>query len=250
MSRYPQIIKKIIFSPAQTRGNIRFLVSIAILSVCALALNPAIGKLSKNFSKKPVSIRKPLKYFDISTLSSFKEGWKVKQATAPVKDLNTDEYVHLIFTNPKNNPSRTELYITYYSNPGDKVAHTPEVCARQGGAIVEKLSSITIDVPQLAPDYQEIMARFIIFKETKYYYADIYVFFVENKFKYTRGQVRWTVAKPGNRCTYFSKIETAAVFTDLKDKDKAIQTCIILLKEALPELLASHFPTNEQIRKP
>jgi hypothetical protein len=206
--------------------------------------------LSQNCGKKPVSIRKPLKNFDISKLSSFKGDWKYKQITAPVKDLQTDEYVHLAFTNPMKVPPRAELYVTYYSNPADKVGHTPEVCARQGGAIINKLSTITIDTPQLAPNYDKIKARYIIFEQSNYYFADIYVFFVEGKFRHTREQVRWTLALPGGLYTYFSKIETAAIFQKLEDKDKAVQIAVQLLQEALPELLAEHFPTNQQIKRP
>jgi len=243
--------RKNIFNPVYILADVRFILSAAILTVCALVLNPAISALSRNYGKKPIDVRKPLKNFDISKLPSFRDNWKFKQFRAPIKDLQTDEYVHLIFNaGPAMIPHRVELYVTYYSNQADKVGHTPEVCARQGGAIVDKLSTITIDTPQLAPDYKKIKARFIIFKESNYYFADIYVFLVEGKFRHTREQVRWALAMPGNRYTYFSKIEAAAPYQNPEDKNKAVQTAVELLREALVELLAEHFPTTQQIKKP
>lgn len=242
--------KKNIFALVYVFGNIRFLLSASVLIICAVALNPAISALSQYYGKKSAPIRKPLKNFDVSKLASFRDDWKSKQVSAPVKDLQTDEYVHLVFlTDLKELSRRVELLVTYYNDPADKVGHTPEVCARQEGAVVTELSTITIKTPQLAPDFKEIVARFIVFKQKNYYYADIYVFLVEGKFRHTRNQVRWVLGMPGNQQTYFSKIEAGAFFFNPEGRDEAVKKTILLLQEALPELLAEHFPTAQQIKR-
>jgi hypothetical protein len=243
--------KKNIFTLTHTLVNVRFLLSAAVLIVCAVALNPAINTLSQHYGKRPIAIRKPLKNFDISKLTSFRDDWEFKHFSVPVKDLQTDEYVHLVLkARPARIPSLAQLYVTYYSNPAEKVGHTPEVCGRQAGVTVTKISTITLDTPQLAPDYKKIKARLLILKESNDYAADIYVLLVEGKFTHTREQARWTVGIPGNRYTYFSKIETSVVYRNPEDKDKAIQIAAQLLREALVELLAEHFPTIQQIKRP
>ena len=244
--------KKNIFNPIYILSDVRFLLSAIILILCAVALTPAISYLSKNYEKNSALIRKPLKDFDISKLPSFKDGWELEQQrNAPVKDLGTEEYMSLVFKTSKAGiPSVTRLFVTYYNDPADKVAHTPDVCSRQAGFTVIETSTITIDMPQLAPDYKKIKAQFHVLFREPIYAANIFVFFVENKFKHTRRQVRWALAMPGNRYTYFSKIEAAAVYTNPEDKDKAVQMAVQLLKEAIPELLDRHLPTIQQIKGP
>ena len=243
--------KKNIFNPIYIMSDVRFLLSAIILILCAVVVTPTISYLLKNYGKHPALIRKPLKDFDISKLPSFKDGWELERRNAPVKDLQTEEYIRLVFkTSQARIPFVVQLFVTYYNDPADKVGHTPDVCSRQAGFTVTEASTITIDMPQLAPDYEKIKAQFfVLFKEPDYV-ADIFVFFVENKFRHTRRQVRWALGMPGNRYTYFSKIEAAVVYKKPEDKDKAVQKAILLLQEALPELLANHFPTIQQIKKP
>jgi hypothetical protein len=244
--------KKNIINPIYILSDVRFFLTAVILILCAVVLTPAINNLSKNYGKKSAFIRKPLKDFDVSKLPSFKkDDWEFQKLDAPTKDMQTEEYIFLMFkTRHAKTPSVAQLLVTYYNDPADKVGHTPDVCGRQAGYIVTETSTITIDMPQLAPDYDKIKANVLILSKEPYYLVDIFVFFAENKFRCTRQQVRWTLAMPGNYYTYFSKIETGAVYKDPWDKDKAIQTAVLLLQETLSELLANHFPTIQQITKP
>jgi hypothetical protein len=71
----------------------------------------------------------------------------------------------------------------------------------------------------------------------------------EGQFLYSRNQVRWQLARPGNTQTYFSKVEVAVGIDHDSDPGPAIATAKQLLSEALPVLLRDHFPENEQIQR-
>jgi len=230
-------------------ASARFLLSAVILIVAAVALQPGTKALAKKYEKKPMAIRKPLSAFDISRLPSFQTGWKYSWGREQIEDIGTAEYMHIIL-NRKGlipEPKQVELLVTYYNNPRDKVPHTPDVCSRQEGAIIRKLSTLILDVPALADKHSKIKCRLVIMDFETVSFADIYLFFVEGKFRHTREQVRWDLGKPGNSRTYFSKIEAAVVFPTGGDPSHAIQACKTMLAEALPILLSEHFPTDEQI---
>ncbi len=230
--------------------SVRFLAVVIILTSSAAWLRPAMQKLSVYYEKTSVAIRRPLQNFDVSCLPSFEKGWEYKRLTAPVEDVDTDEYVHIAFLGGRHRLERTraELFVTYYSDPRSKVPHTPEVCARQAGAVVRKLSTIMLDIPQLAPEHRRIEARIVFLEHQKFNAVVIYVFYVEGQFKYSREQVRWVMAMPGNRHVYFSKIEAAVRYPTDGDTEQVLPLCKQLICEAIPVLVAEYFPNKEQLR--
>jgi len=230
--------------------SVRFLSAVIILVSSAAWLRPAVQRLSICYHKAPAAIRRTLRNFDVSCLPSFKTGWEYKWLTASVKDVGTDEYVHIAFLGRGHrNRTRAELFVTYYNDPRDKVPHTPEVCARQAGAIVRKLSTITLDIPQLAPGNPEITARLLFLDYQKFNTVVIYVFCVEGQFKYSRGQVRWVMAVPGNHHVYFSKIEAAVPYPTDGNPEEVVPLCKQLICEAIPVLVTEYFPTEEQLKQ-
>ncbi len=227
----------------------RFLLSALILVLTAIGLRPAVQALSRYYTKKPIDIRHPLKEFDVSRLPSFRNGWELSWRTALVEDLATDEYTHIILDKKfGKGPKRAELFVTYYNNPQDKIPHIPDVCGRQEGGIVRKIKTIMLDTPQLGPDYPKIQANLLLFQfGRKIDLVLIYCLCVEGEFPHTRNQARWVLAKPGNRHTYFSKIEARTWIGD--DPAEAIEMCKTLLCEALPILTAEYFPDKEQLKR-
>jgi hypothetical protein len=230
----------------------QFLFSAIILVTAAVWLHPVTAKLSAKYDKKPISIRRPLKELDMSRLPTFRSGWSQNKIILQPQDIGTSEYAYISMTKKGTlyKFQETVLFVTYYSNPQDKVPHTPDVCYRQAGATVNKLSTIDINVPELAGKYPEIKCRMVIMEQKEIGIVDIYVFFVEGKFRYTREQARWIIGKPGNQYTYFSKIEAVSYFQVSQISDEsgnAIERCKTLLIEALPVLLSEYYPTAEQI---
>jgi hypothetical protein len=231
--------------------SVRFVLAVVILVIAGLGLKPTVRALAKYYEKEPIAISRPLKEFVPSRLPSFSSGWDFSHAEASVKDIGTDEYTHIVFKKKEldKEPRRVELFATYYSDPTDKVPHTPDVCFRQAGVIVKKLTTIEIDTPELAPACPKIEASLVIFDEPPNDILDIYFFVVEGEVRPSREQARWVIAKPMNRYTYFSKIEVAARFASNGNPDQALEICKTLVREALPILLAEHFPAKEQLRR-
>lgn len=230
----------------------RFLISAIILVLTATGLRPAMRALADHYQKLPIAIRLPLKDLDISRMPSFRRGWEISRLSASVKDMGTSEYTIVRFANrnPDDGLIGADLFITYYNDPQDKVPHTPDVCARQGGAVVRKMSTVTIETPELGPEHPQIEARLLVLRKPKYNIITIYFFCVEAQFRYTRDTVRWIITKPGNRYVYFSKIEASAYYPIGADavQDRAIEMCKTLLREAMPILLTDHFPDKNQLK--
>lgn len=230
--------------------SFRFLSAVIILASSAAILRPAMQKLSAYYEKTPIPVRRPLKDLDISSLPSFKTGWEYKWLTVPAQDIGTEEYALIILKNNKHSPKLVwaELFVTYYCDPEDKVPHTPDVCARQGGKIVNKLTTITLDVPQL-PQRRQVKANLLFVQHPQFNEVFIYTFCVEGQFKHSREQVRWVMAVPGNHYAYFSKIEAVVRCSSYQDPSELVPLCKSLICEAIPVLVAEHFPRDEQLRR-
>jgi hypothetical protein len=237
-------------SPRHSLMSVRFLLSAAILVLAAVVLQPGTKAIAEKYEKKPIAIRKHLGEFDATRLPSFRTGYKIRKIPAQVEDIETNEYIHMAVTRNDilHGAEHIEFLVTYYSNPRDKVPHTPDVCSRQAGATVRELTTITLDVPGLGAEQNKIKCKCVVLDWEKYSTVVIYVFFVEGKFRHTREQVRWDIGMPGHPHTYFSKIDVVASFPLKGDPTQALDTCKTFLSEALPILLSEYFPTDEQIK--
>ena len=238
-----------IFLPAESFLSIRFVFSAAILVLAATALRPGLGALSRRYTKQPIKINKSLTEFDILRLPSFKRGWSISHV--PPDDIETDEYaiIRLTREGSQTEPREVVLFATYYSDPKSKVPHTADVCYRQGGAVVEEIRNIAIDIPDLAEDSQ-VTARLLLLRQQNYNQVVIYCFCADGEFKHSREQVRWMIGKPGNRYVYFSKIEAIASYPTGVEPGPAIELCRLLFREAAAILVSEHFPRREQLKGP
>jgi len=238
-----------ILSFAKPMLSISFLSSTVVLIIAAIGLRPGTNALAKYYIKESIAVRRPLKNFDTSRLPSFEKGWKTIDIP-PAPDVGTEELLVKKFIRQRNDikPKEVILFVTYYSEANSKVPHTPDVCYRQAGAVVKKLQNITIETPDLA-QCSEIKARLILFKMSKCEQVVIFCFYVDGKFKHSREQVRWVVGKPGNRYTYFSKIEVVSNYPNNDDPSISIEECKTLFREAVSILISEHFPTKKQIKR-
>lgn len=225
-----------------------FLFSAAVLGVAAVGLRPGVEALSKHYAKEPIPVRKPLSEFDALRLPSFAAGWI--REDIPPEEIETDEFAIIRLTRRQiaEGPKEVVLFVTYYSDPKSKVPHTPDVCYRQGGAILKEMKNIAIDIPAIARG-REVKARLLLFQQQTYNQAVIFCFYADGRFRHSREQVRWLIGKPGNRHVYFSKIETVANYPKDASPDSAIELCKTLFREAVPVLISEHFPTVEQLRR-
>jgi len=230
-----------------------FLISFLVLLTAAAGLKPGIAALIDYTSKLPIELRRSLHDFEPSRLTSF----QVRPADANFtrlftnQDLGTDEWLGIWFKQrrPSGEPNgEMMLFVTYYSDPRDSIPHTPEVCYRQGGATVHSIEKVSVETPGLGPERPRIDARLLRIDEGERRMAVLYVICCNGKFFHGRERARLEIGLPGDRYTYFSKIEVAANCPEgVIDFDVTVERSKQLLADALPVLLEEHFPTREQV---
>ena len=228
-----------------------FCVCIVLIGFAAVGLRPMLKALEQFYSKESIVPKIPLEEFKVSQLPSFQEGWGFRDAPV-LESVGADEHIFTFLTRQDYHikPQSANLFVTYYSDPKDKVAHSPDVCYRQGGAIVKKLIPVMIDTSVAGQTPSMIPAKLIIFEmPNNTQQVVIFTFYVEGVFRSKRWEVRWKIAKPGNRYTYFSKIESTASFTNEMELKGAIELSKQLLSEAISVLTADYFPSTEDISR-
>ena len=234
----------------QSLLSVPFVFSVIILVLAAIRLKPGLKALAAYYAKESIEINRPLQEFDMTRLPSFRTGWKF-ESLKTTDDIGTDEYL-LLKMKRKSYGHKVEsavLFITYYSNPGDKIPHSPDVCNRQAGAIIKKLSPVTLHIPELAPEYSKVEASLLLLQKQKREEVIIYTFFAEGQFCSSRNRARWVISKPGNRHVYFSKIEAIVPFPMGGNPQPAIALCKELITQAIPILVKEYFPTRQQIKR-
>jgi hypothetical protein len=78
--------------------------------------------------------------------------------------------------------------------------------------------------------------------------AVVYTFVCNGRFYADREQVRWAIGRPGDKYTYFAKVEVGSTAPPDGDFEATRRHCKAMLGEALAVLVDQHFPTREQVR--
>ncbi len=225
------------FSPLFVAGGL-------VLLAAALGLRPALAALRETYRKESVAVKRPLDQFDVSQLPSFETSSGGLSPLFYTKDVGTEEYVWLNLAEHglSGADAYVSLFVTYYSSPGDKVAHTPEVCYRQGGTVIEGGATVVLETPGLAPESPSVAARQVFLVQPQGRGALVYVFCADGEFCCDRDRVRWITTLPGSRYVYYSKVEAVAFCSPGADDAAVVERCKRLLSEALPVLVNDHFP--------
>lgn len=229
-----------------------FLACAATLTLAAIGLQPALGWLVAEYSKLPIDVLRPLDQFDAGRISSFRPAPEPAFFTMELDaTVGTDEAMRLVFEEPERGGRRefdTLLFVTYYSDPRDRVPHTPEVCYRQGGATVTDMRHIPLEVPALGED-SPIDVLMLDMERNDWRQVLLYVFYSGGRFYDSRLGVRWAMGIPGDRYVYFSKIEVMTSVPPGTEVREAVDRCRRLLSEAIPVLVEDHFPTRDDVAR-
>ncbi|GJM24512.1 MAG: hypothetical protein DHS20C16_09270 [Phycisphaerae bacterium] len=148
---------------------------------------------------------------------------------------------------PESGVRNIWFFVSYYSNPRDKVPHTPEVCYRQGGAIINSSSTILISIPNLNSGAEEIEARVLNLEQDGHRGVLTYFFCANGEFYTDREQVRWSMGNLSSHYAFFAKIEVVVWLDD--DSSAGLPVCRKLLTEALPVLVGEHFPSADDLSR-
>lgn len=227
----------------------RFLLAVLILVFAATGLRPGMRALAEYYEKESIAPRRPLEEFDVSKLPSFRDGWEFRRDDM-TEGAETDEFVFTYLKRKGTDAYIANLFVTYYSDPRDKVPHSPDVCYRQGGAVVKKMTTIMLDTPQLAPAHRQTEANLLLLQMPEgHEQVLLFCFCVEGSFTSKRDTARWIIGKPGNHYTYFSKIETTSSYTSGGNPSEALSLCKKLFSEALGALAKEYFPRSEDLKR-
>jgi len=249
MVKSTQSAHRALFSPV-------FVLSVLALLIAGLGLRPASDALIRYYSKEPIELRRSLDAFNATRLPSFRHQPVRGRfgALSDTEELGTDDWLNLVFEErdsdgPAKEPGTALLFVTYYSDPRDQIAHTPEVCYRQGGAVVEGITTVPVHLPDLAPEIPEIQARRLEIEQHGRKQILLYVFCCNGKFYHDREQVRIAIGWPGDKYTYFSKVEVVTPWPSGVDRQIPTERCQQLLSEAIPILVNEHFPRKEDLKR-
>ncbi|MHC4210990.1 MAG: hypothetical protein ACYSWT_14895 [Planctomycetota bacterium] len=243
-----------------------------ILVAAAIGLQPALAAVIQKFSKQPIALRQSLDDFDVAGLQSFRpvlrrDLYEELYRHIPLTSVGTEDVIRLVVeprlgADPDSTADDLTLLVSYYSDPRDTVAHTPEICYRQGGSVVRSIEVVDVEVPGLETGPEVIAAKMIEFTpvlligdeavvpdpEEGWRQAVIYTFVCNGGFYADREQLRWVIGTPGDKYTYFSKVEVGSTSPPEGDFEATRQRCKLLLGEALAVLANEHFPTKAQVR--
>jgi len=242
----PQSRSKALASPL-------FIVCGVVLIVAAVGLRPTLDALRIKYTKKTIELRRPLDQFDPSLLPSFKRAADdsiMKLLAVSTEAVGTEQYavINVQERGHVGAEGQAALVLTYYSKPGDKVPHTPEVCYRQTGGVVRNLSYLRVATPNLGPGMSDIKVRTMYLEQAATRAAIAYCFCANGDMLSDRLGVRLRIAWPGDEYVYFSKIEAVSRFGPDSEAAAAMERSKRLLAEALPILLERHFPLTDVVK--
>jgi hypothetical protein len=245
-----------------------------ILVAAAVGLQPVLAAVIQKFSKQPIALRRTLDEFDVTGLRSFRpalssDAYEEVFRLAPLTSVGTEDVLRLV-VEPKIGADRDStwdnltLLVSYYSDPRDNVPHTPEICYRQGGSVVRSIEIVDVEVRGLETGPQVISAKMIEFlpvllvdgepvaadPDSGWRQAVIYTFVCNSGFYADRERVRWAIGKPGDKYTYFSKVEVGSTCPPDGDFEETRERCKLMLGDALSVLVSEHFPTKAQVKGP
>jgi hypothetical protein len=230
-----------------------YLSCVLVLCAAAIGLRPGLRALERGWTKLPAACRRPLRMFATERLPSFRAAPGVAPLeTAEQREVGADDLfmVGLEARQPGPHAVRLALFVTYYSNPTDRVPHTPEVCYRQTGTTIRSLTTVNVAVPRASGEADTVSVRVVDMERGDKRQMVAYVFYACGRYCTDRLKVRWILAWPGDRYAYFSKIEAAASYADDAAYGDAQAQCTQLLREALPVLIAEHYPPTETLKGP
>ena len=227
----------------------RFLIALVPMVLLGAGLTPALGWLEARYAKDVIALCTSLHDFDHSSMPSWTHRPDLFVGTIDPRSVGTEEYVYDAYVSHDADTDTTAhggLLVTYYSDPDDTIPHTPEVCYRQAGSTIEAMSTIEIDLGESELNTARVLdisqengrARLVV----------VYVILHNGETFYERERVRLAMGWPGDRYTYFAKVEAAVGVGNGVSRDQAVETACQLLAESFVPLREHHFPLDSSLR--
>jgi hypothetical protein len=240
--------------PTRRFFSSRFIACAVMLIGMAALLRPAIAALTRHYDKQPIVLKLTLDDLTADDLPSFRDPEGRLSLGLGPGDVETEDVIAPVFEleelrGDEAVRQQVMLFVTYYSDPRNRIAHTPEVCYRQSGAVISAMRTTPLDIPELSDEHGTIIARELDIDSYGRRSALVYVFSCNGRFFHDREAVRFAIAWPGDAYTYFSKVEAVTTYRTDEEYDEAIARCKKLLAEALPVLVERHYPGRADVAR-
>jgi hypothetical protein len=243
------------FQKASFEGSWRkFIMCALILVALAIGLNPTLGALIRHYTKEAIDIRLPLEEFDDSALTTFERQWTGQTLRWTDQELGTDEKFNRLYVEKPDaavgKPTEVLFHVAYYSDPRYQISHTPEVCFRQDGALIHEIRQVTVNSRDLPDSVETVAARLVhMQRHGEHPLIDVYLFYSNGKTYDDREKLRWARGMPGDRFSYFAKVEIGVVILPGMTVEHAENVAKRFVGEALPILVRNHFPTRTDVQR-
>lgn len=220
--------------------------SLGLLAALAVAVPPVLGAVAARYEKEGVDLVRPFAELDRAALAP----WELDVDLAPVSEaeeawIGADEVLTAVVTGGSEDASMgggAAMLLTYFRDPTEAVTHTPEFCYLRAGC--EQLGRREVAMPEayrdLAPRAVEVEIRTA---------ADVrlvtYVFWHDGRAFLSRESLRLARFLPGDRESYYAKIEVAQPFdpdAGPEARRRASRASLEFLGRLLRELDRAHFP--------
>jgi hypothetical protein len=235
------------------RRRVIFVACVLLLTLTALGLTPALSALKSHYRKTSIQPRVPLADFNLSALASFKRAPKDSPFELPHTDEEAggDEMMALRLQERGATGLNGQAYlvVTYYGDPEDRVPHTPATCYRLLGATIRAVGTTFLEFPNREELPERINVSTVIAEERGAVAVIAYVFCANARFYTGRNEVRVAMGMPGDKRWYFSKIEVVARAELGENHQPVLDRCLLLLREALPELASKHLPSRADVKQ-
>ncbi|MDY7109720.1 MAG: archaeosortase/exosortase family protein [Planctomycetota bacterium] len=234
-----------------------FVASAILFLLAAVALRPGAEALVRHYRKAPIDLRTPLSEFDATKMRSFRlarDGMDLAPGEETSGD-GIDARVSLLFEDrpggaaPASARPEVLLTVTYASDPDRPVPHPPELVYRRHGAIVDEVTALGVETPDLAPNPWEVPARRIEIQQDGEHLILVYLYCCNGRFYNDRERMRFALGWPGDRYVYFSRIDALMNWPPGMSRREATERCQALLSEAVPILVTDHFPRREDVAR-
>ena len=226
-----------------------FILAVSLMILIGIGLPPALAAIQDHFSKQPIELRVSFDDFDTDSLPSFRFDPELPATSGDAQWIGTEDWFSHGFAAANPPDARLKdrpviLFVTYYSDPRDTIPHTPEVCYRQAGSVIESMEKVDLEV---AGFDEPVTARLLDISQGPFRLAVLYVICHNGEIYHEREHVRLAMGMPGDKYTYFSKIEAISQVDTKTTWEDAVVLTRQLLTESLEEMVDRHYPTRAQV---
>lgn len=214
------------------------------MAVLGIGIPPALSAIKAHFAKEPIDLRRTLHEFDPDRVPTFVTTDAWAPPSVDPRSLGTEEFYTEVFRPREDRDGSYALLLTFYNDPEDSIPHTPEVCYRQIGSVVDRMTRTKVKMADLG----EVDVRVLDISQGPHHLLIVYSIVHNGQAFYEREQVRLAMGIPGDKFTYFTKVEVATEVRRNQTREEALEKACRLLSESFEILREDYLPLDADLR--